>query len=155
MVRPSPADRVHITSAQYKLTQQGSSWSASPRRSSLQLHSWVPLAFTSTQPPGQRQSSFSHVSCSLRKLCLSQKSQVGRGFARPPRSLSRSPLDLPGSPRRGMNASLRNAAPHFPRSPPVARGCILSPPGRPAVLPCAHPARCLPCRSFSSAVQFL
>lgn len=72
-----------------------------------------------------------------------------------PRTLFRSPLDLPGSPRRGMNASLRNAAPHFPRSPPVARGCILSPPGRPAVLPCAHPARCLPCRSFSSVVQFL
>lgn len=91
-------DRVLITLAEYKLTQQVSFWSSSPCGSSLKHLPSVPLSFSPTSTPVKDKAlSFT---CPIHQgscIFLKIKSQLGPRFARP-RSPVSSPLDFPGSP---------------------------------------------------------
>lgn len=96
----------------------------------------------------------SHVLLTKEAISFS-KSKPRLALDSPVRSLVRSPLDLPGSPRHGTRSSVKGAARHFPSSPLLTRGWILSPSGRPDVLPRTHPAAVFWAEPSSFAVQFL
>lgn len=87
------------------------------------FRSWcsIPGSLCPSHLPSHRQSYFSPSSCSLRKLCLFQNQTPGWPW------ISQASvnmqialcLDLPESPKHGINPPFRGAAPHFPGSPPV------------------------------------